>query len=359
MNRALLIIIPVVVVVVLALVVLAGAVYIIDESQQVVITQFGKVIGDPISEPGLHFKAPFIQDANYFDKRLLDWEGEKTVIKTVEQKFIYVEVYARWRISDPRRFLETVSGRFEIASSQLDAIIDPIVRDIIAKYELRELVRSDTGKEISEGGLGMEEDDFLKDLSAEDILEAGGTKAGEPVTEAEPSAVEQLTVGEEAARQQKLKIEFGRNFIVNEIFERAKEKVQRFGIVLADVRVPRINYQPATRQQVYNRMIAERQRITARYISEGEQKSAELIGQKDRILKEIQSRAQKRELEILGEGEAQSIKTYADAYSKDVNFYSFLKTLETLRSTVDSGTWLILSTDSDLYRILKDLESLR
>lgn len=376
MNR-LMIIVPIVVVLLIVLIVLSGALYIIDESKQVVITQFGKIIGEPITEPGLHIKMPFVQEANYFEKRLLDWEGEKTVIKTVEQKFIYVEVYARWRIADPKLFLQTVAGRFEIASSRLDAIIDPIVRDVIANYELRELVRSDTERVIYERVLkGTTE--------AAEAIETGGdiplTPGALTEEQLQAQADEAERVRDEEEQEERAfqdlfesideqekelfellawRIEKGREFISQEIFRKAKEQVTRFGIDLVDVRILRINYQPETRQQVYNRMIAERQRVTARYISEGEQKSAELLGTKDRLVKEIQSKAREQELKILGEGEAQAINIYAEAYSRDSAFYGFYKTLETLRNTVDEGTWLILSTDSELYRILKSVGALR
>jgi membrane protease subunit HflC len=376
MNNKILIIIGVIVVAFLAIFMLSGAVYIVAENEQAVITQFGKIIGDPITEPGMHFKTPFIQEARMFEKRILDWEGEKTVIKTVEQKFIYVEVYGRWRITDPRLFLQTVAGSFEVASSRLDAIIDPIVRDVIAKYELSELVRSDTQRVIYERVIRGTTDvgeavdiDTVPMTSAATLtqsqLETRQREASQqPKTEAEGETEEDVFSGIDAQERQLFelrarRIEKGRFFITQEIMRKAKEQVKRFGIDLVDVRILRINYQPETRNQVYNRMIAERKRVTARYISEGQQKAAELLGTKDRLQREIDSMAREQELRILGEGEATAITTYATAYNKDPGFYKFWKGLETLKATVDKDTWMILSTNSEFYRILKSLGSVQ
>jgi membrane protease subunit HflC len=346
-KKQLLIIIPILVIVIVAILILSGTLYTIDESEQVVITQFGKIIGDPITEPGMHVKMPFIHQANYFDKRLLDWEGEKTVSKTLEQKFINVEVYARWRIIDPKLFLQTVSGRIATAQSRLDAVIDPIVRDFIARYMLKELVRSDTEKPIMEK--------ILKGtIAADERIEErrSGTASTEP-SAAEEVVGEIIGTEEEIYEERESWIEHGRDKITREIFESARIEVTRFGIELADVRIKRINYQPETRRQVYNRMIAERRREEALYISQGEQKAAEITGRKDREIKLIQSTAQEAVLKTLGEGEAEAIEIYAQAYEKDADFYRFYKTLETLRATITDGTWLIISTDSEFYRILK------
>ena len=356
MNRTI-ILVAIAVVALVAIVILSGSLYIVDEAEQVVITQFGKIIGEPVTEPGLHFKTPFVQEARTFPKRLLDWEGDKTVIKTIEQKFIYVEVFARWRISDPKLFLQTVAGRIEIAQSRLDAVIDPVVRDVIAKYTLAELVRSDTGRIIYERVL-KGTSTTGEAVEAEEVPEELVTTPVAPaVSEDQPEEVEDIfeNIDEQERELFELRassIQQGRTFITQEIFRKAKEQVDRFGIDIADVRILRINYQPQTRTQVYNRMIAERKRVTARYISEGQQKSAELLGSMDRLLKEIESKAQEQELRTLGEGEATAIATYASAYNADPEFYKFYKTLETLKVTVDATTWLILSTDSELYRVL-------
>lgn len=361
MNRNFIIAIPVIIAAAVIILLASGALYIIDESQQVVITQFGEIIGDPITDPGLHVKMPFVQDANYFDKRVLDWEGEKTVSKTLEQKFINVETYARWRIIDPKLFLQTVSGRFETALSRLDAIIDPIVRDVIARYTLNELVRSDTKKPIMEKilkGMG----DITGALEAPTAMdEQGSAQQQDRQAQTRPLRPQvgegtedtSLLVDQEIYEERESWITRGRDHITREIFNSAREQVKRFGIDLIDVRVKRINYQPETRRQVYNRMIAERRRQEALYISQGEQQAAQIQGRKDREVKFIQSKAAEEVLRVIGQGEAQATDTYARAYSKDASFYGFLKTLETLRNTVSKDTWLIISTESDFYRILK------
>lgn len=354
MNAKMIIIVAAVIVALLIIVVVSGAFYIVDESQQAVITQFGRIIGDPITEPGLHIKAPFIQEANRFDKRLLDWEGEKTVSKTKEQKFISVEVYARWRITDPKLFLTTVAGRMETALSRLDAIIDPIVRDVIARYTLNELVRSDTEKPIIEK--------VLKGSMAApsaSLRDQSERESAEPPAETGETVEDLLSTEQDIYEERESWISQGRDKITGEIFEIAKEKVTQFGIDLVDVRVKRINYQPETRRQVYNRMIAERKREEALYISQGQQEAAEIQGRKDREIKLIQSKSEEAVLRILGEGEARAIETYAAAYNRDAAFYQFYKTLETLRQTLNKESILILSTDSEFYRILKDLGAIR
>jgi membrane protease subunit HflC len=352
MNRVPVTLIVVLVLALAAIVVVSEGLYIVDEAEQVVITQFGKIIGDPIREPGLHFKVPFLQQINTFDKRLLDWDGEKTVSKTLEQKFISVEVFARWKIIDPRIFLQTVSGRIETALSRLDATIDPVVRDVIARYELKDLVRSDTEKPMIVKVLsGISSQDALLDPDANE----------DATTESNPaSGVEMLNQSFKEMEEQiydKIpdRIEHGRGKIVDQITSLAQEQVGRYGIELVDVRIKRINYQPETRRQVYNRMIAERRSIEALYISQGEQQAAEIQGRKDREVKLIQSRANEIVLKTLGEGEAEAISIYADAYERDAEFYKFYKSLETLRQTVSESTLLILSTDSELYRILRQM----
>lgn len=340
MNK-LVIIVAVVIIALVVIVIASGAFYTIDESQQVLITQFGEIIGDPIVEPGLHYKTPFIQDANYYDKRLLEWEGEKTVSKTKEQKFINVAVYARWKIVNAKLYRETVSGLFEIASGRLDAIIDPIVRDVIAEYTLTELVRSDTEKVLIERVLKENVQDSEVAIEEAEVTDTR-----------EKSILERL---DELFEKRESRIQKGRSFIAGEILRKAKGQIAGFGIELVDVRMLSINYQPQTRQQVYRRMIAERNTITALYLSDGESLAAEWQGRKARRVLQIQSAAEKRVQELIGQGEAQAIETYANAYNRDAEFYKFYQTLETLKQTVDNQTWLILSTDSDFYKLLKSL----
>lgn len=357
MNKQTIVIAVIVVLAIVALVVLSEAVYIIDETEQVVITQFGKIIGEPITQPGLHVKIPFLQQVNTFEKRLLDWKGEKTVSKTMEQKFINVEVYARWKIIDARTFLQSVSGRIQTALSRLDATIDPIVRDVIARYELKDLVRSDTEKPMIVKVLSGVSSSAAELLDT-DVLEQeqeGSTGESDPRTSVDMLSQSFKDLEEQIYDQIPDKIEFGRGRIVDEITKAAQSQVGRYGIELVDVRIKRINYQPETRRQVYNRMIAERRSIEALYISQGEQQAAEIQGRKDREVKLIQSRADEIVLKTLGEGEAEAIQIYADAYERDAEFYKFYKSLETLRQTVSDQTMLILSTNSEFYRIFRQV----
>lgn len=354
MNTKTIIAIVAVFVALAIIMVVSGAFYIVDESEQVIITQFGKIIGDPITEAGLHVKMPFVQEVTRFEKRLLDWEGEKTVSKTKEQKFIRVEVYARWRISDPKLFFTTVAGNVDTAISRLDLIIDPIVRDVIARYTLNELVRSDTNKPIIE-----------KVLKGSVAAPSTSTQANPNEESSKPSPSvgsseeDLLNTEQDIYEKHESWITQGRENITREIFQTAKDKVIQFGIELVDVRIKRINYQEQTQKQVFDRMIAERRREEALYISQGEQQAAEIHGRKDREVKMIQSKASEAVFRILGEGEAKAIETYAAAYNRDVNFYQFYKTLETLKQTFNKESLLILSTDSEFYRVIKDLGAIK
>lgn len=358
MNRTMIIVLSAAVALIF-LVVIWNTFYIIDESHQVVITQFRKVIGDPITEPGLHMKIPFVHEANYFDKRLLDWEGDKTEVKDSERQFILVEVYARWRIADPTQYLIRVQGKFEIASSRLDAVIDPIVRNVIAENPLREVVRSDTEKTIKEGGTKtvvakIPEETETSDESAYEVEVEPSADRDNPDADQEGDGI--------SREEQGVSITVGREKIASIILERAKEVVIEYGIELVDVRFKRINYVPETRAEVFNRMVSERKKQSAKYLALGRGEAARIIGRKDGEVREIRSEAEEQVLDIIGEGEAKAIEIYKAAYDQDNtsrDFYKFYKTLETLKKTVGSDTWLILSTDSDLFGIIKSLEALR
>lgn len=297
------------------LIVLADAIYVVSEMNQVIITQFGEPIGNAITNPGLHVKTPFIQKANYFEKRWLEWDGDANQIVTKDKKYIWVDTYARWRISDPLVFFQRVRDE-RGAQSRLDDIIDGETRNAIANYDLFEVVRSTNRKfEFSEETADIQEED--------------------------------------SATQE---VEMGREKITQIILERASEITPEFGIELRDVRIKRVNYVDEVQRKVFDRMIAERQRIAAKYRSEGDGKSAEIRGQKERELKRIQSEAYKTAQEVKGKADAQAVKIYADAYNLDPEFYQFMKSLETYRTIMDSQTWLFLSTGSEF---LKYLESTR
>ncbi|MGD9346322.1 MAG: protease modulator HflC [Candidatus Aminicenantes bacterium] len=293
------------------LIVLIDAIYVVSEMNQVIITQFGEPIGEAITGPGLHIKTPFIQKANYFEKRWLEWDGDANQIVTKDKKYIWVDTYARWRISDPLVFFQRVRDE-RGAQSRLDDIIDGETRNAIANYDLFEVVRS-TNRE------------FETSEEAAEILDT------------------------EAVQQQ---VEMGREKITHIILERSSEITPEFGIELKDVRIKRVNYVEEVQRKVFDRMIAERQRIAAKYRSEGDGRSAEIRGQKERELKRIESEAYKTSQEIKGNADAQAVKIYADAYNLDPEFYQFMKTLETYRTIMDKETWLFLSTDSEFLKYL-------
>jgi membrane protease subunit HflC len=297
-----------------ALLVLADAVYVVSETNQVIITQFGEPIGGPINTAGLHLKAPFIQKTNYFEKRWLEWDGDPNQIPTRDKKYIWMDTYARWRISDPLVFFQRVRDE-RGAQSRLDDIVDGETRNAIAKFDLIEIVRS-SNREL--------------ELTEETIL---------------------LETSEAIA-----KIEVGREKIAQIILENASKITPQFGVELRDVRVKRINYVDEVQQKVFDRMIAERKRIASKYRSEGDGKSAEIRGQKEKELKRIQSEAYRTAQEIKGKADAEATRIYAQAYSLDPEFYQFLKTLETYRTSLDSETWLVLSTDSEFLKFLKSSE---
>jgi membrane protease subunit HflC len=315
MKRGNLSIYIILVLILLAVIVLSSALYTIDETQQVVITQFGKPVGDPIKEAGLHMKMPFIQDANYFEKRLLEWDGNPTEISAKDKKFILVDTYARWRIEDPLKFFRSVVNE-NGAQTRLDNIIDAATRNMITSNILIEVVRnSNREMSVAEAELA---------LSSEGMVDS---------------------------------IKVGREKLSQNIFEAAKEKVKEYGIELADVRIKRINYIEEVRERVFERMIAERLRIAEKYRSEGAGKKAEIEGEMEKELQKITSEAYRTAEEIRGKADAEAVKIYARAYERDPEFYSFLKTLESYTSTIDEKTWLILSTDSDYLKYLKDINA--
>jgi len=293
------------------LLILVDAVFVVSETNQVIVTQFGEPIGGAIADAGLHLKAPFIQKTHYFEKRWLEWEGFPNQIPTKDKKYIWVETYARWRISDPLVFFQRVRDE-RGAHSRLDDIVDGETRNAIAKFDLIEVVRS-SNREF--------------ELTEESTI----LQVSEMIT----------------------KIEVGRENIARIILEAASKITPQFGVELRDVRIKRVNYVDEVQQKVFDRMIAERKRIAAKYRSEGDGKSAEIRGQKERELKRIQSEAYRKVQEIKGKADAEATHIYAQAYSLDPEFYQFLKTLEAYRTSLDSETWLVLSTDSEFLKFLK------
>ncbi|MBL7068294.1 MAG: protease modulator HflC [Candidatus Omnitrophica bacterium] len=308
------IIIGLVVIVILAF--LTGVIYVVDETQQVVITQFGRPVGDAVTAAGLHLKKPLIQMANYFDKRLLQWDGDPNQIPTRDKKYIWVDTTARWKITDPLKFLQSVNNEVS-AQGRLDDIINSATRDVITSHLLVETVR-DTNRILES-----------KEEIGEDII-----------------------ITEEAIEH----IEDGRKELEGMILIKAKKLAPQYGIELVDVRIKRISYIEDVRKKVYERMIAERKRAAEKYRSEGQGKRAEIEGQREKELKRIRSEAYKTAQGIKGKADAQTIKIYAEAYNQDQEFYTFLKTLDTYRNTIDENSTILLTTDSDYYKYIKKLK---
>ncbi len=302
-----------IVLIVIVLLVVSGLFYIVTETNQVIITQFGKPMGRAVTQPGIHLKVPLIQKANYFEKRWLEWDGDPNQIPTKDKKYIWVNTYARWRISNPLVFFQRVRDE-RGAHSRLDDIIDGETRNVVADFDLIEIVRS----------------------------------SNRPFEQTEESAILER-VGELGL------VTSGRQKMARVILQLSQAIMPEFGIELRDVQIKRVNYVEEVQQKVFDRMIAERQRIASKYRSEGDGKSAEIRGQKEKELKRIQSGAYKTAQEIKGKADAEATRIYAQAYSPDPEFYQFWKTLDTYRATLDTNTWLILSTDSEFLKYLKSI----
>jgi len=285
--------------------------YILPEGKQAVITQFGKP-KKVVREAGLHFKIPFIQKVNYFEKRILAWDGYPTQIPTKDKKYIWMDTTARWRIADPLKFFQTVVNE-EGAQVRLDDIIDGAVRDVVTSHNLIEIVRSSNRI--------VEEFKKRKNKGSEE-------KAPESIKE-------------------------GRDKMREEIIKIIKQTLPHYGIELIDIRIKRVNYVEEVRRKVYERMIAERRQAAEKYRSQGRGIKAEIEGRTEKELKVITSQAYKKAQKIKGEAEAKANQIYSQAYSQDPEFFSFLQTLKTYQNTVDKNTTLLLSTDSDYFKYLK------
>jgi membrane protease subunit HflC len=296
---------------VVVLVVVLSAIYTIPEGEQVIITQFGKPVGEPITKAGLHFKIPLVQKVNRFEERWLAWDGDANQMPTRDKRFIWVDTFARWRIADPLLFFQRVRDE-RGAQTRLDDILDGETRKAIANVNLIEAVRT-RNREFA-------------------VL--AGSIVG---TEVEPPP----------------EIEIGREAIVAEILKRSQVKTAEFGIELVDVRFKRMNYVEEVRRSVYDRMISERQKIRDKLRSEGQGRSAEIRGTKDKELKRIRSEAYRSAQEIRGAADSTATRVYADAYGRDPEFYSFLRTLESYKNAIGQDETLVLSTDGEFYRFLK------
>lgn len=306
--------------VVIVFIVLSGAAYTVNETEQVIITQFGKPVGEPITDAGLHFKTPFVQEVNRIDKRILEWDGQRTEMPTKDKLYISVDTFGRWRITNPLEYFRRLRDE-RSAQSRLEDILGSETRNAIAKHDLIEVIRTTKGRVPT------------PDETLEGLQEAS----------------EQIGVLHEITK--------GRKKIEEEIRTAARAKLAEFGIELLDVRFKRINYNPSVVEKIYERMISERQQIASRFRSEGEGEAAKILGTRERDLAEIESEAYKREQEIRGKADAMATEIYASAYAQTPearDFYMFLKSMETYGSVLGPDTTLVLSTDSDLFRFLKE-----
>ena len=301
----------VVVVLLIGLFLIGSSVYTVREVNQAIITQFGEPVGEPGIEPGLHFKLPFIQRANMFEKRFLEWDGFPNQVPTRDRRFIWVDTYARWRITDPLLFFQRLRDE-RGAQSRLDDILDGETRNAVARHDLIEIVRSTNREPVNTSTTGNEE---------AEVLDAIAT---------------------------------GRQQITEEILEAAGSAVAELGIELLDLQFKRINYIADVQQDVFARMIAERQRIAEEFRSEGRGESARIQGERERDLAQIQSAAFRTAEEIRGTADAEATRVYAEAYGSDAGFYAFTKSLETYERTMDPDTFFILGTNSELLRFLEN-----
>ncbi len=300
--------------IIIAILIGFSSAYIVDETEQVVVTQLGKVVGTPKKEPGLYFRIPFIQTPNALPKNLLEWDGDPGQIPTMEKTYIWVDTFARWKIVDPVKFLETVKS-LTSARGRLDDIIDPAVRNFITSYRLIEAVRT-TNREM-------------------DIVEMG------------------MDAKTQEDHKTTYSISTGRDKITKGIMEQAMPKLAKFGIELVDVKIKRINYVEEVRKSVYGRMIAERSQIAEKFRSEGKGEARKILGEKERDLKLITSEAYRKAQEIKGKADAEATILYAKAYGIDPEFYSFIRTLEIYNQALDKESSLLLSTDSEFFKYLK------
>jgi len=297
-----------------------SSIYTVSEVEQVIITQFGKPVGAPVTSAGLKFKVPFIQDVNPIDKRVLEWDGSPSDMPTKDKLYISVDLFARWRITDPLQYFLRLHDE-RSAQSRLDDILGSETRNAVAKHELIEIIRT--------------------------------TKDRVPLRD---------TLLTEAERQQDIgslvPIQKGRKLVEQEIYSAAAEKVQVFGIELLDIRFKRINYNESVRPKIYDRMISERRQIAERFLSEGNGEAARIRGNRERDLNKIQSEAYREVEEIRGLADAKATEIYARAYNQSpeaVAFYEFTRTMQSYKAMINENTTLVLSTDSDLFKFLKGM----
>ncbi|BET68306.1 protease modulator HflC [Opitutales bacterium ASA1] len=318
MNRSGAALVSLVLLVVGAVVVLRASMFTIDEAEQAIVVQLGKPVGDPITEPGLHFKMPFVQDVRRFDKRLISWDGDPNQIPTRGEQFISVDTTARWRIVDPLVFLQRVQN-IEGATLRLNDILDSVVRDHISATDLVEIVRSKDWKVD------------VKDLERAQVA------------------------GQEDEKILLQSVQTGREELVRSILEQAQKAMPEYGIELVDIRIKRVDYVEAVQQRVFERMVAERQRIAEQFRAEGQGRAAEIDGDTQKQLAEINSEARRQAEVIRGKADADATRIYSEAFGADPEFYAFLRTLESYGRALGPDTTFMLGSGSDYFRYLRDI----
>jgi membrane protease subunit HflC len=291
-----------------------GSLFVVNEGDQALVTQFGKPMGG-VRLAGLHAKMPLVQDVHRFQRRIMQWDGDPNQIPTKDKRYIWVDVTARWRIADPLLFYRAVATE-KGAQSRLDDIIDSVVRDAVSGHLLVELVRGT---------------DYAPPKGVREVLDFEG----------KPIVAENLT---------------GREEILANILHEARTMTPEYGIDLIDVQIKRINYVEQVRQRVYERMVSERKQVAAQYRSEGEGERADILGEMQRDLRTIESEAFRKAEEVRGQADAKAAAIYADVYGRDREFYAFTRTLESYRKSVKDNARLVLTTDSDFYRYLQKIK---
>jgi membrane protease subunit HflC len=297
---------------IVAILILGSAtLYVVDIKTQALITQFGRPV-KVVTEPGLNAKTPFIQKVKYFEKRIMEWDGEPSDILTRDKENIGINTWARWRIVEPLKFYTSLRTESR-GQGVLDEVIESAVKNIVSSYTLNEVLR-DTNRKLEYTTVELEKAEMAK----------------------------------------RVLIVHGRAQLVEEIKTMANRGLsERYGLELIDVRIKHINYVPTVIPKIFERMRSERIRIANKYESEGRREEAEILGGMKKELDGIESEGYKASVEIMGKADAEAIRIYADAYKKAPEFYSFTKTLETYEKTINKNTRLYLSTDSDYYQYLK------
>ena len=293
--------------------------YVVEETDQVIITQFGKPIGEPVTEAGLYFKLPFIQEINRIEKRFLPWDGPEREMSTMDKEYIVIDTFARWRIVDPMQYFLKLKDEGS-ALKRLNSILGSETRKAVANHRLSDIVRTDKDRQPETP------ESLVKELGDKQLLKP---------------------------------IEIGRENVEQQIFENAKGKDNDFGIELLDIRIKRINYNESVRPSIYGRMISERNQVAELFRSEGAGEAARIRGSKEKELQEIQSKSYRTVEQIYGEADANASAIYAEAYNQNtesVEFYGFLKTLETYNDVLNSDISLFITTKNPLFKFFKSFD---